>query len=91
MSTAATQTTQQAIVSARIAEHNAARADAANELAQRHGDRAKVEGDVERIEQQLPLEEQQTAKLSVARGEGVCAPDCASPRSKSRRSACAMI
>lgn len=53
------QETQEAIVVARIAEHRARRGGAAQERAQRAGDRAMVAADITRIEQQLPLAEQQ--------------------------------
>lgn len=66
----ATRQTQQAIVAARIAEHNASRGNAANELAQRRGDRAMVTADVERIEQQLPLEEQQLQSYQNLAAQG---------------------
>jgi hemolysin D len=54
-----TRATQEAIVAARISEHRAMREQAAQELAQRRADRAMVAADVTRIEQQLPLAEQQ--------------------------------
>ncbi|QGZ96603.1 HlyD family type I secretion periplasmic adaptor subunit [Terricaulis silvestris] len=55
----ATRATQDAIVSARIAEHSARRVGLAQERSQRAADRAMVAADIERIEQQLPLAEQQ--------------------------------
>ena len=51
--------TQEAIVAARIAEHRAQRSGAAQERAQRSADRAMVAADITRLEQQVPLAEQQ--------------------------------
>lgn len=58
-----TRTTQEQIVSARLAEHRAQRESAAQERNQRRSDRAMVAADVSRIEQQLPLAEQQLASF----------------------------
>jgi hemolysin D len=66
----ATYTTQQAIVAARIAEHNASRQNAADELAQRRGDRVMAEADIDRIQQQLPLEEQQLQSYQSLQAQG---------------------
>jgi hemolysin D len=54
-----TRSTQEAIVRARIAEHSARRSGLVQERAQRSADRAMVAADIDRIEQQLPLAEQQ--------------------------------
>ncbi|MEZ5996459.1 MAG: HlyD family type I secretion periplasmic adaptor subunit [Hyphomonadaceae bacterium] len=51
--------TQEAIVAARIAEHRAQRGQSAQDARGRSADRAMVEGDIARLEQQLPLAEQQ--------------------------------
>lgn len=62
--------TQVAIVTARIAEHRAARAQSAQDRAQRAADRAMVEGDIARLEQQLPLAEQQLAAFRGLEARG---------------------
>lgn len=51
--------TQEALVAARIAEREAARASLVEERRQRGADRAMVGADLSRIDQQLPLAEQQ--------------------------------
>ncbi|MEJ0060775.1 MAG: HlyD family type I secretion periplasmic adaptor subunit [Terricaulis sp.] len=55
--------TQRAIVEARIAEQSAARSGLVEERRQRASDRAMVAADVSRLEQQLPLVEQQLASF----------------------------
>jgi hemolysin D len=62
--------TQSAIIAARIAEYRAERENAAQELAQRHGDRAMVAADISRLEQQLPLVEDQLASLRSLESKG---------------------
>jgi hemolysin D len=62
--------TQEAIVAARIAEHRAQRAEIAEERAQRGADRAMVAADIERIDQQLPLAEQQLSAFRDLQARG---------------------
>jgi hemolysin D len=61
---------QTAIVEARIAEHSASREALAQELTQRRRDRGMVAADVSRIEQQLPLAEQQLASFRSLEARG---------------------
>jgi hemolysin D len=62
--------TQQALVAARIAEHRAARQGAAEERNQQRSNRAMVAADVTRLEQQLPLAEQQLASFKSLESQG---------------------
>ncbi|MFN3331460.1 MAG: HlyD family type I secretion periplasmic adaptor subunit [Caldilinea sp.] len=62
--------TQEAIVAARIAEHRAQRAGAAQERAQRSADRAMVAADITRLEQQVPLAEQQLEAFQSLQARG---------------------
>jgi hemolysin D len=62
--------TQEAIVAARIAEHRAHSAGAAQERAQRSADRAMVAADITRLEQQLPLAEQQLSAFQGLQERG---------------------
>jgi hemolysin D len=62
--------TQEAIVTARIAEHRAQRGQAAQDRAQRSADRAMVAADIARIEQQLPLAEQQLQAFQHLQSRG---------------------
>lgn len=67
---ASTRATQEAIVTARIAEHRARRAMLAEERSQRAADRAMVAADIERLEQQLPLAEQQLESFRSLEARG---------------------
>ena len=62
--------TQEAIVAARIAEHRAQRSGAAQERAQRSADRAMVAADITRLEQQVPLAEQQLQAFQSLQARG---------------------
>lgn len=62
--------THEAIVAARIAEHRAARGQLAQERAQRSADRVMVEGDIARLEQQVPLAEQQLEAFQSLQARG---------------------
>jgi hemolysin D len=62
--------TQASIVEARIAEYVAARESLTQELSQRRSDRAMVAADVSRIEQQLPLVEDQLGSFRSLEARG---------------------
>lgn len=63
--------TQQAIVGARIREHQASRAGVMEERSQRRSDIAMVAADVGRLEQQLPLIEGQLSGLRKLEAKGL--------------------
>lgn len=62
---------QENLVAARVAEHRMAVAALEQERAQRASDLAMVTAEVEKLEQQLPLAEQQLASLAALEGPGV--------------------
>lgn len=65
--------TQAAIVSARIAEYRAEQQSAEQELAQARSERTIIAADMARLEQQLPLVEDQLASLKTLEAKGYAA------------------
>lgn len=62
--------TQNSMIAARIAEYRSEREAAAQELAQQKGDKASAKADVGRLQQQLPLAEDQLASLRNLESKG---------------------